>query len=235
MATHTAHLWLVLLHLWVLVARGCLHTFHRICFLIFSRRLLLPTGAHVQNAGAYEEKWGSSAHVSNYHCPTRLGLLRDVCRAVGPHLLPDGLTLDLGCGSGLFLELLSQGVSLRRHYGMDVSRNAVQLARCRCPIGRFVLGSVGAAPFASESVDCVLCTEVLEHVADPAMAIREIWRILVPGGIVLLTVPDGVRDRYGGHRHFWDMRAFRRLTEPFKSVRHWSPQRGYLAILARKG
>jgi len=40
-----------------------------------------------------------------------------------------------------------------------------------------------------ESFDCILCTEVLEHVPDAVAAIREFSRILKPGGILIITAP----------------------------------------------
>jgi SAM-dependent methyltransferase len=44
-------------------------------------------------------------------------------------------------------------------------------------------------PFVSGSVNCVLCCEVLEHLEDPEQCVREMQRVLVPGGVLLLSVP----------------------------------------------
>ena len=44
-------------------------------------------------------------------------------------------------------------------------------------------------PLEDESVDLVLCNQVLEHVTDPVASVSEIWRILKPGGIILGSVP----------------------------------------------
>lgn len=45
----------------------------------------------------------------------------------------------------------------------------------------------------SESFDVIVCTEVLEHTLQPFDAVNELWRLLKPGGIVLLTVPFNLR------------------------------------------
>jgi len=57
------------------------------------------------------------------------------------------------------------------------------------PNSRFVQADVTGFPFASDSIDKILCAEVLEHVPDPPMAFAEIQRSLKPGGIAVVTSP----------------------------------------------
>lgn len=52
------------------------------------------------------------------------------------------------------------------------------------------VGSVESMPLPDASVDSVLCTQVLEHVAHPVQAVAEIFRVLKPGGAALITVPQ---------------------------------------------
>jgi SAM-dependent methyltransferase len=52
-----------------------------------------------------------------------------------------------------------------------------------------IYGDAHKLPVKSESVDCVLCCEVLEHVADPFTCCSEIYRILKPGGLFVFSVP----------------------------------------------
>jgi SAM-dependent methyltransferase len=58
------------------------------------------------------------------------------------------------------------------------------------------ISDITAIPVADESFDVVLCTEVLEHVPEPIDAIRELSRVLRPGGRLLLTAPQ----RSGSHQ-----------------------------------
>ncbi len=53
-----------------------------------------------------------------------------------------------------------------------------------------IVGSAEAIPLADESVDGILCTQVLEHVPHPWTAVQEMHRVLQPGGLCLLTIPQ---------------------------------------------
>ena len=93
--------------------------------------------------------------------------------------------LDIGCGPGNTLRRLGRwGVTL----GMDFSLDALVFARTR-GAARVFSGDSMALPIASESMDCVVALDNLEHVEDDEKALREIRRVLRPGGAFLLTVP----------------------------------------------
>lgn len=52
-----------------------------------------------------------------------------------------------------------------------------------------IYGDAHCLPLSSNSVDCVLCCEVLEHIKDPRQCCNEIWRVLKPGGVAFISVP----------------------------------------------
>lgn len=82
-----------------------------------------------------------------------------------------------------------------------------------------VFGSVAQLPFRNDHFDAILCTEVLEHVNDPATTLREFWRVLAPGGHLVLSVPflyhvheqpyDFYRYTYFGLCHLLNEAGFR--------------------------
>jgi SAM-dependent methyltransferase len=93
--------------------------------------------------------------------------------------------VDVGCGPGNTIRRFSRW---GRVLGIDYSLDALAFAR-RKGVTDVASADVTALPIASAAADGVLALEVLEHVEDDRAALREIARILRPGGIVAITVP----------------------------------------------
>jgi SAM-dependent methyltransferase len=92
--------------------------------------------------------------------------------------------LDAGCGTGLNLASLPPGST-----GIDLNPRNLALIRKRLPHQNAVEGDIENMPFADASFGTVVCTEVLEHVPYPQQALREILRVLRPGGVLIGSVP----------------------------------------------
>jgi SAM-dependent methyltransferase len=109
-----------------------------------------------------------------------------------------GRVLDAGAGGRPYEALLRRTASsyLSADWLSPAAAGGV-LPDVSCDIVRL--------PFADYSFDAVICTEVLEHVLDPGLAVRELWRVLAVGGRVVCSVPFAfpVHDLYD----------YRRLTE----------------------
>ncbi len=117
--------------------------------------------------------------------------------------------LDCGAWNGWFLSYDSPAIAQKialdfdAHFAGDLRREGIH----------FVLANMekGHLPLAAGSVDLVAMTSTLEHLGNPEWMAPEIHRVLAPGGVVFITVPD-IR-KYGFH--FWDDITHKR---PFTDV-----------------
>jgi len=106
-------------------------------------------------------------------------------------LLPAGVVLDLGCGSGNHLETLP---TCYTPYGVEISNGLAQMARERFA-GRdavIVTGPSleGLKELPENSVDCAVLRSYLEHETQPGPVLTELARVLKPGGFIVLKVPN---------------------------------------------
>jgi methionine biosynthesis protein MetW len=131
-------------------------------------------------------------------------------------ICPGTSVLDVGCGDGSRYAnyLLSAGAEV---YGLDVSNVAVRAAR-EHGIKAQVASLDRTFPVSDEKFDSAICLEVLEHLVDPEFATKEIYRILKPGGRVLVSVPN---------MGFWPVRMELLLTGHFNPKGSPATQRRY--------
>jgi SAM-dependent methyltransferase len=115
---------------------------------------------------------------------------------VAAALLPAGRALlDVGCGDG---ELVARvGQHFAQIVASDVSGAALEQARARCaglpdsPVIDFrVLDASQPLPFANASFDTAVSLSTLQYIVDPELFLRELQRVLVPGGKLLIEVPN---------------------------------------------
>jgi SAM-dependent methyltransferase len=104
---------------------------------------------------------------------------------VRQHLTAESRVLDIGCGRGGLVEQLAH--PLAQVIGVDPDRHS--LAEHRLPLPRAVALS-RRLPLPDGAVDVAYAAWVLEHVADPAADLREIRRVLRPGGVFVFITPN---------------------------------------------
>ncbi len=96
----------------------------------------------------------------------------------------DGVVADVGCGNGVHLERLRRRGRNPTIVGLDLSPGMALVASVQAPAA---VADAQALPLRDGSVDAVLCLHMLYHVPDIALAIRELRRVLRPGGLALVT------------------------------------------------
>ena len=98
-----------------------------------------------------------------------------------------GRKLLAGCGQGDDLAVFEDP---RDCVALDISLLGLRHTHSRFPQCECILADGQNLPFAAESFDLVLCSEVLEHLANPEQAVAEFARVLCPGGRLVVTVPN---------------------------------------------
>jgi SAM-dependent methyltransferase len=121
--------------------------------------------------------------------------------------------LDVGCGTGANLALLSE---FGQAEGVDVSPDALAFCRKR-GLENVRLGAAESLPWEDDEFDLVTAFDVVEHMDDDVAGLREMRRVLRPGGRLLLFVPTfmflwGVQDEVSNHRRRYRLAELRRAV-----------------------
>lgn len=96
--------------------------------------------------------------------------------------------IDVGCGEGITLEKLVKQFPGASVCGVDAEQENIDI--CGSHNLPVVAGSVYELPFPDNSVDCILFSEVIEHLEHPELALREFHRVVRPGGRVIIIFPN---------------------------------------------
>lgn len=130
--------------------------------------------------------------------------------------------LDVGCGTGANLEMLSE---FGETEGVDVSSEALSFCRER-GLERVKQGEAEALPYEDSSFDLVTGLDVVEHLDDDLAGLKEMRRVLLPGGHALVFVPAfmflwGVQDDISHHRRRYTLAQLNRVVSEagFKTER----------------
>jgi len=106
-------------------------------------------------------------------------------KLVGKYLTPEARVLDAGCGRGGIIELYWEAV--KQAVGVDSDLDSLSEHRC---LEQLVRGNLAKLPFPAASFDVVLCSWVLEHLAQPEVVLEELARVLRTGGHLVLLAPN---------------------------------------------
>lgn len=117
--------------------------------------------------------------------------------------------LDVGTGTGANLRML-RDLDAGNVIGVDSSELAISYCQSK-GLGVVRRGDICALPFADQSFEFVLATDVIEHVDDDSMALGELARVLRPGGKALIAVPAfeslwGLQDVVAHHKRRYRLR-----------------------------
>ncbi len=134
--------------------------------------------------------------------------------------------LDLGCGKGWFTGMLAQ---FGEATGIDLSEEAISMARSEYPDARFIAGNLYEAPLPLKYFDVVVSQEVIAHVEDQTRYVQRAAEVLKPGGHLIVTTGNKFVIQRLGDVHWnvqppdhiarqLDMKALRQLLHPHFDV-----------------
>jgi SAM-dependent methyltransferase len=137
----------------------------------------------------------------------RFRLVKDRLHYHFPHAAPQKLKiLDVGCGNGsqLAIPLAALGYQLT---AVDPHVPSIERGRSLAPDIKFHVGSVRDLPL--ENFDCVLISEVLEHLSSPEQLLEDSIRYLAKEGVLIITVPNGYGEFELDRRLYYALGAHR--------------------------
>jgi ubiquinone/menaquinone biosynthesis C-methylase UbiE len=141
-----------------------------------------------ENYDQFYEEFFDEKDLELYERDRRLTLRREtINNFLNQHAPAGSKVIDVGCGLGDVLAGLKGNYPL---FGMDYAKSNVDASKRRLgQRAEIKQGSIYEIPFESNAFDVALCLEVLEHIEDDARGVRDIARVLKPGGFLIAAVP----------------------------------------------
>lgn len=115
--------------------------------------------------------------------------------------------LDVGAGPALLAdEFIGRGAT---YYAVDISLEMLKYGRGRHDVDNVycVLADADRLSYIDSCIDVIVAMGVLEYLAQPARALNEFSRVLVPGGVAVITVPNGGSLHHTSRRAYWLVRT----------------------------
>lgn len=100
------------------------------------------------------------------------------------------MILDAGCGCGHFLKWLERYFPYAAIYGIDLDEQKLTIASQRLKITKLINQDVHNLPFKDETFEIVSALQILEHLEEPEIFLREVNRILKNNGLLIIATPN---------------------------------------------
>jgi len=166
-----------------------------------------------ENLAAYQAKYRDSSFIVRYANSRFFQTIEMFAGSISPNKI-----LDIGCGEGKVLEQLRASHSAPST-GIDIDPTRICLAKSHSGDIPFAVGNAQELPYEDNSFDFVMILEVLEHVGDPDIVLREAFR--VTSKFLLASVPNEPWWRIGNLAR---LKYIRDLGNTPEHINHWSVQ-----------
>lgn len=150
-----------------------------------------------------EEQWSKIGNVKKFFSSSVESFNQEIIRILEQKNidLRNKKIADIGCGTGQLLKLIAINYNPSHCVGMDFSMSAIKIAQKIYPEAIYKQHNI-YNPI-HDKFYLITCTEVLEHLLDPEIALRNLLDALEESGWLFITVPDGRKDYFEGHINFW--------------------------------
>lgn len=138
--------------------------------------------------------------------------------------------LDIGCGTGGFIKKIKKVYNSKEIIGTDFSKDALKIAKKKNPEVKFIKINLLQIPKKLHgSFSTIICSEVLEHIQDVNLAVKNLNRLLKKNGIIVLSVPYlmkhwTIHDKISGHFRRFKKNELEKILvkNNFKILKHFS-------------
>eukprot|EP01080_Neovahlkampfia_damariscottae_P011635 gene11635-4876_t len=142
------------------------------------------------NSWNNSKSWAQGLHVLN---PTRLSYLLNFFEKKNLHVSKSSKILDIGCGGGILTNKLGNQNFSNLH-GIDLSKNSVIAAKKESVAQNLKIeykqGSIYKIPYGNQEFDFIILADILDHLSDLRLAMKEVKRVLKSNGFVFFETID---------------------------------------------
>lgn len=177
------------------------------------------------DAFEYNEKknvndfYNSEKKVSNYHNKQRINSYVELLEESNLKSLNNDINiLDAGCGPGFFSNFLFENTKFKNITGLDFSDKAIEIAINNNSKINYKVVDLMAKTLKTK-YDLIFSISVLEHLECPEQMLGNLISYLNPNGKLIIVVPDGRKDSFFGHIHFWSLQSWILLLRKFENIK----------------
>lgn len=156
------------------------------CGLVFQSSIPSQEELESLYGESYYKSWGLDSDVDEITRVMKRSTFRNRLSGIPDHL-KKGRILDVGCATGYFLEE-AQNIGLEP-WGVEISPYSAAIARQKFE-DRIYEGTLETAGFPEGHFDVITLSDLLEHVTDPTLFLREVKRILAENGLLMIVTPN---------------------------------------------
>ncbi len=157
--------------------------------------------------------WKDPRKVKKYLTKERMEFFQEIVKILKSKNIDinDKPVADVGCGSGALFHILAEKLNGNNFTGFDFSDESLKVAEKIFPAAKYIHYNIyDSYP---DNFYLTICTEVIEHLLDPELAVKNLISMTDDKGWILITVPDGRKDHFEGHINFWSPESWERFIQ----------------------